>query len=169
MVDQLSRHPELADAWIDGTLRELPEDDGFGFAAFTGLEITPSTGNATRIDADHPAIDESAVDGSAPKRPRTLRSVPDAPKDERPARDAEQEHAERTARADRVVRAGERRDAIRARDRAASALVTAQKRLAGAQELYLRAVADLQAAEADHHATAARHAAAVERVDSLAD
>ena len=38
IVDQLSRHGELLDAWIDGTLRELPETDAFGFAAFTGME-----------------------------------------------------------------------------------------------------------------------------------
>lgn len=167
LVDQLSRHPDLADAWIDGTLRDLPEDDGFGFAAFAGLEITPSSAAnaaATAIDVGHPAAGDPA-----PKRPRTLRSVPDAPRDERPPRDAAQERAERAARADRAVRAAERRDAIRARDRSASALVTAQKRLAGARELYERAVADLQAAEADHEAAAARHAAAVERVESLAD
>jgi hypothetical protein len=170
MVDQLSRHPDLSDAWIDGTLRELPKQDGFGFAAFAGLEVTPS-GQTGRVETGETRKtgDTAETGETPPKRARALRSVPDAPTEDRIARDPDQERADRAARAARVTRANERRDAIRARDRAASALVSAQKRLAGAQELYERALADLQKAEAEHHATAMRHAAAVERVESLAD
>ena len=40
LVDQLSRNPDLADAWIDGTLREMP-DEQFGFGAFDGVVLAP--------------------------------------------------------------------------------------------------------------------------------
>lgn len=149
MVDQLSRHTDLAGAWRDGTLRELPEGDAFGFAAFTGLEM------AARPPREQPV----------PKQ-RALRSVPDAPADTRPVRDLEQERAERAARA---VRAAERRDAIRSRERTASALAAAERRLASVEELFRQAEADLAAARAEHDAAVARHQAAVARVDALAD
>ena len=171
IVDQLSRHPELADAWIDGTLRDLPAEDAFGFAAFAELGLSPSgsrraRGSRESSEGSEAAAADAPLERATAARPRTLRSVPAAPKDERPARDPEQDRAERAARA---ARAAERRDAIRARDRAASALVTAEKRLAGAQELFERAQADLRAAESDHAAASARHASAVERVDRLAE
>lgn len=49
LVDQLSRHADVAKAWIDGTLRDLP-DDSWGFGAFADVEVaaTPSTGKRSR-------------------------------------------------------------------------------------------------------------------------
>jgi hypothetical protein len=49
LVDQLSRHPDVAEAWIGGTLRDLPSDS-WGFGAFTGLEVAaaPPTGKPSR-------------------------------------------------------------------------------------------------------------------------
>ena len=49
LVDQLSRHPDVAEAWIDATLRDLP-GDSWGFGAFTGLEVAaaPPTGKPSR-------------------------------------------------------------------------------------------------------------------------
>ena len=49
LVDQLSRHPDVAEAWIDGTLRDLP-DDSWGFGAFTGVEVAaaPSSDKPSR-------------------------------------------------------------------------------------------------------------------------
>jgi hypothetical protein len=41
IVDQLSRHPEVADSWIDGTLRDLPEEE-FGFGAFDVVAVPAS-------------------------------------------------------------------------------------------------------------------------------
>ena len=38
IVDQLSRHPDLTEAWIDGTLRDLP-DEMLGFAAFADMPV----------------------------------------------------------------------------------------------------------------------------------
>jgi hypothetical protein len=37
IIDQLSRHPDVAEAWTDGTLRDLP-DDTWGFGAFEDME-----------------------------------------------------------------------------------------------------------------------------------
>ncbi|MCB0999346.1 MAG: hypothetical protein KDB40_08630 [Acidimicrobiales bacterium] len=149
IVDRLSRHPELASAWSDGTLRDLPDVDAFGFAAFTGFEPP------TPRPSDRPA-----------RRERALRSVPDAPTDTRPPPDPERDRADRAARA---ARAAERRDAIRARDRAASTLATAERRLASAVEAFRQAESDLATAQAAHDQAAARHEAAVERVDALAE
>ena len=36
IVDQLSRHPDLAESWVDATLRELPDSD-FGFGAIADM------------------------------------------------------------------------------------------------------------------------------------
>ena len=36
MIDQSVAPPELAESWIDGTFRDLP-DDALGFAAFSGF------------------------------------------------------------------------------------------------------------------------------------
>lgn len=49
LVDQLSRHPDVAEVWIDGTLRDLP-DDSWGFGAFADLEVAaaPPTGKPAR-------------------------------------------------------------------------------------------------------------------------
>lgn len=40
LIDQLSRHPEAAASWIDGTLRDLP-DQSIGFDAFANLDLAP--------------------------------------------------------------------------------------------------------------------------------
>ncbi len=52
VVDKLSRHPDVAEAWIDGTLRELP-GDSWGFGAFTDMEVASAqhTGKPSRSDA----------------------------------------------------------------------------------------------------------------------
>ena len=50
IVDQLSRHPDVVDAWIDGTLRDLP-DDTWGFGAFADLEVSATS----RSPAPHKA------------------------------------------------------------------------------------------------------------------
>jgi hypothetical protein len=49
LVDQFSRHPDVAEAWIDGTLRDLP-GDSWGFGAFAGLEVAaaPPTDKPSR-------------------------------------------------------------------------------------------------------------------------
>jgi len=49
LVDRLTRHPELLDAWLDGTLRDVPDDTGFeAFAAFTPVAVArPAVAPAT--------------------------------------------------------------------------------------------------------------------------
>ena len=49
------------------------------------------------------------------------------------------------------------------------ALAAAERRLAGADELFRQALADRDAAQAERDAAAARHDAAVARVDALAE
>ncbi|MCX6521595.1 MAG: hypothetical protein NTZ21_13115 [Actinobacteria bacterium] len=155
IVDQLSRHGELLDPWIDGTLRELPEADAFGFAAFTGMEAP------------------------APRKepaPRRLRSVPDLPReDDGDARERERaaaaerrerERAEREARAARAVAARETRREV---DAALKALAAAQRKVTGAEEAVAAAETLLRAAEADRDDAAARHADASARLAALTD
>ena len=155
IVDQLSRHGELLDAWIDGTLRELPETDAFGFAAFTGMEA--------------PAPRPSPA-------PRRLRSVPDLPReDDGDARERERaaavarrerERAEREARAARAVAARETRREV---DAALKALAAAQRKVTSAEEALHAAETLLRAVEADRDDAAARHADATARLAALTD
>ncbi len=43
IVDRVSRHPELLDDWLDGTLRDVPTDVGFeAFASITPEPRSPS-------------------------------------------------------------------------------------------------------------------------------
>ncbi len=157
IVDQLSRHGELLDAWIVGTLRELPETDAFGFAAFTGMEAP-----APRSE---PA-------------PRRLRSVPDLPRENDDDGDArereraaaaerrERERAEREARAARAVAARETRREV---DAALKALAAAQRKVTGAEETVHAAETLLRAVEAERDEAAARHADATARLAALTD
>lgn len=153
IVDQLSRHGELLDAWIVGTLRELPDTDAFGFAAFTGMEAP------------------------APRKepaPRRLRSVPDLPReDDGDARERERaaavarrerERAEREARAARAVAARETRREV---DSALKALAAAQRKVTDAEEAVQAAETLLRAAETDRDEAAARHADATARLAAL--
>jgi hypothetical protein len=63
-IDQLTRHPELMDPWLDGTLRELPDAGDAGFGALAGLaSVFGDTGGS---------------DAPAPRRPKG-RSATGAP------------------------------------------------------------------------------------------
>ncbi len=70
MIDQLARHPELADAWIDGTLRDLPEA-GSGFEAFAGMELPEpapkGAGSPTTLNERRPSRSRTA-DETVPKQ-----------------------------------------------------------------------------------------------------
>jgi hypothetical protein len=46
IVDQLSRQPDLAEAWIDGTLRD-PPDEVLGFAAFADMPVAATSRGGT--------------------------------------------------------------------------------------------------------------------------
>ena len=67
LVDQLSRHPDIADAWIDGTLRDLP-DDSWGFGAFTDLQV------ATPPRPAKPSRSEAVAQRTTERSTRTARA-----------------------------------------------------------------------------------------------
>ncbi len=156
IVDQLSRHPELASAWIEGTLRRLPEADALGFAAFTGMEM--------------PETSESRPKA---KPVRRLRSVPPLASDsddvvarERAAAELRrsQERAEREARAARAVATREVRRDLEA---AVKAVAAAQRKVTDAEAVAREAETALRALEADRDIAKSRHVEAVNRLAAM--
>ncbi len=154
IVDHLSRRPGLADAWRDGTLRDLddgdPEqEDVFGLGSF-GIELRPSTDRPER----------------RPREERTAQVVPLAGRARRTAEDARAEREARVARAARVVAAREaRREAAAAESR----LGALQRRVDAATDALRDAEAALAAAVAERDEMAARLADARIRLAELGD
>ncbi len=136
IIDQLSRHPDVAATWIDGTLRDLP-DDAFGFAAFTGV---------TETTAKTPASRRSAKPAK-PARPLK------PPADDTTAQPAIDLAAERAARAKRAQLARQARHDVAV---AARQLAAAERRVAAAQATVREAQDALRLAE-DERATAQQH------------
>ncbi|MEO8267061.1 MAG: hypothetical protein ABI706_16275 [Ilumatobacteraceae bacterium] len=146
IIDQLSRHPELADTWIDGTLRDLPEEE-FGFGAFTIVPLT------TEHDAGTPAparrTPASRLPGPRAPGPATRASTDDV--EDRAARIARTQRATQArkdvAAAVREIAAAERRIAVArtAFEAAATELRQAEQKLAGAEERHRDATARLEA------------------------
>ena len=64
IVDQLSRHPELAESWIDGTLRELPEEE-FGFGALGTFNVVPDTPTKSRAEQKTPERKDNRAERAA--------------------------------------------------------------------------------------------------------
>jgi hypothetical protein len=140
VVDQLSRHPELAEAWIDGTLREMP-DEQFGFGAFADVDVSVPSKRATTPKA---------------KPARRAASVP-----AEPMRDLA---AERAARAERAEQA---RQAKKDVADAARELTAAARKVDVARAAVKDAEKELRRAE-DQRATAERrHERAVAHHESL--
>ena len=148
LVDQLSRNPELADAWIDGTLREIP-DEQFGFGAFDGVQLTP------RDDTKAPARSTKA----AKKPPKSSKSDEPAPREE--VRDLAAERAARAKLRDQV------REAKKDVAEAARELTAADRKVTVARAAVKDAEKELRLAE-DRRAAAERdHERAVAYHDSL--
>jgi capsule polysaccharide export protein KpsE/RkpR len=126
IVDQLSRHPELVESWVDGTLRDLPEEE-FGFGAFN-VVATPappqSKGKATKDKLSQPADEISERQASRAERAAKAEAA-------RQARKEAGEAARELDAAERAVRAAE------------TDVRKAEKRLTEAQE-------DRDAAERRH-------------------
>lgn len=140
MVDQLSRHPELADAWIDATLREIP-DDALGFAAFADLPVTARSQTEVPVKA---------------QRARHTKPTPTGRSDDGVA----QRTAERAARAAQAAQARQARHDVTA---AARELAAAERRvdvarsaLRNAEEAMRIADDEREAAEKCHHDATAR-------------
>jgi hypothetical protein len=146
LVDQLSRNPDLADAWIDGTLREIP-DEQFGFGAFAGVELTPRddaekppkkaaakpTAKGSRRDAAPPTADEEVRDLAAERAARARR------------REQEREAKKAVAEAAKDLTAADRKVSV-----ARAALKDAEKQLRLAEEQRATAEREHEKAVAHH-------------------
>ena len=128
IVDRLTRSPEATDAWIDATLRTLPDDAG-GFSAFEGLTL------AAPPPRDRPAPVRRSVAAPRPAAPPEPESAPPRP-----------DPAE-VRRADRLVAAAERdvARATEASERAEAAARTAADEATAARTTLAAAVAELTA------------------------
>jgi hypothetical protein len=152
IIEQLSRDPSVADAWIDGTLRELPDGE-LGFAAFAEMHGM--------------ADDETGPSVVARTRP--------APKT-KPARTSESESkqsaksAEPTeSAADREARAARAEAVKEARKEVASAtrlLAVTERRMTSARNALQDAQDEMRLAEDEHASAVERHAQATARLDS---
>jgi hypothetical protein len=143
MIDQLSRHPELADSWIDGTLRELPEDD-FGFGAFADMEVPD------RSEARAPAKG---------KRSRNTDNAPVGRGEEVPSK----------TRLDGTVRAARAEEARAARKAVAVAareLAVAERDVDTAETAVRKAEKELRAAEASRARAERNHNHATGRLEA---
>jgi hypothetical protein len=147
LVDQLSRNPEVAEAWIDGTLREIP-DEQFGFGAFDGIELT------ARDDATAPAKASGTKKAARPSQ----RAEP-APKEE--VRDLAAERAARAAHREQV------REAKKAVAEAARELTAADRKVSVARAAVRDAEKELRVAEDRRAAAEREHERAVAHHDSL--
>jgi hypothetical protein len=144
LVDQLSRHPELAEAWIDGTLRELPDSE-FGFGSVGDLEISTPPG--------------SVVPTRAKQVAKPGRRAAPAPKE--PARDLA---AERRARAERAEQVRQAKKEVEA---AAREVEAAERRVAAARSGVKEAEKQLRVAEDQRAAATRRHEKAAAHHESL--
>jgi hypothetical protein len=141
LIDQLSRHPDLADTWIDGTLRDLPEEE-FGFGAFTGVSDADDSDPETPVPARRAQAPRRAP-GPATRAPIDV--------EDRAARIARTQRATQArkdvAAASREVAAAERRVAIAraAFEEAETELRQAEQKLAGAVERHGDATARVEA------------------------
>jgi hypothetical protein len=140
LVDQLSRHPELAEAWIDGTLREMPDQE-FGFGAFADVVVSAPSKRET-----------------APKA-KPSRKAAATPAE--PMRDLA---AERAARAERAEQA---RQAKKAVAEAARDLTAADRTVNVARGAVKNAEKELRRAEAQRTAAEREHERAVAHLESL--
>lgn len=145
IIDQLSRHPELAESWIDGTLRDLP-DDSFGFAAFADLEVAESSGAAAKQ--------------AKPDKP-SRRGQGVAPEPAPPSTDKADKASQRSAR---VAETKQARQDVTA---AAREVAAAERRADAARGELRKAQKDAQRAEDELATAQKRHDKAIERLESL--
>jgi hypothetical protein len=147
LVDQLSRHPEVADSWIDGTLREVPEND-FGFGAFADMEVTP------RAKAPESAKATKAPKAVAPK----IRPTRPSPRQTDDVRDLA---------AERARRAEQTRQAKLDVTTAARELTAADRKVDLARAALRKAEKELRLAEEQRDAAGSRHEKATTRLEAI--
>jgi len=130
IVDQLSRHADVVEGWIDATLRDLP-DDAWGFGAFADLEVTAGR--------------QPDVGRTKNAKPRGgPRPTPPAPLDETPAAPTRATRAERTRQARQDVAAAKRD------------VSAAERRVDSARKSVHDAEKEMRQAEAEHAAAEKR-------------
>jgi hypothetical protein len=140
LVDQLSRNPEVADSWIDGTLRELPDSD-FGFGAFANVEVTART--------------------KGPEPAKTTKAKP-AGRSVRPTDgDVRDLAAERAAKAEKT------RQAKQDVSTAARELTAADRKIDLARAALRKAEKELRLAEEERDAAESRHEKATAELEAL--
>lgn len=146
LVDQLSRHGDLIERWLDGTLRDLP-DDSLGFTSFTEMTLParPATANAGK-----PAKEKKPAN-AAPAPAKVSVSAAPAPE---PVRETAEERA---ARAERVARQRQARKDLATTTRE---LITATRRVETATTALQAAQEALRAAEAERTDVKTRRAEA---------
>ena len=142
LVDQLSRHPEVADSWVDGTLRDVPEND-FGFGAFTDVEIT------LRAKASGPA------------------TTTKAPKVTSGGRSSQKADDVRDLAAERAARAEQTRQAKHDVTTAARELTAADRKLDLARAALRKAEKELRLAEEEREAAESRHERACVELEAI--
>ena len=141
IVDQLSRHPELAESWVEATLRELPTSD-FGFGAIADM-------SDAEIFKPQPKAEKRPRKSEAPPQP----AAPDRGVD----------RAARAARADQVRQA--RKDVAAA----VRVLTNAERRLESARAAIADAQQEVAAAEDEHAAAEQRHKKATTQLEAVQD
>ena len=143
LVERLTRHPELLDAWLDATLRVIPEE-GLGFDAFAAFEPPPDRPRAERAERASPPATRAREATVTPIRA----AKPDAQsaRDER-ARAQAQREREQVERAARAAAKAELTAAERAVTAARRTLEIAQRTKDAADEAYDRATAAVREAE----------------------
>lgn len=152
IVEQLSRDPSVADAWIDGTLRELPDGE-LGFAAFAEMQVSAD-------DETGPAMIVRSRPGPKPTPTRTSeRESKQSAKSAEPAESA----GDRAARAARTEEVKEARKAVAT---AARLLAVTERRLTAARNALEDAQDEMRLAEDENTAAAERHAQATARLDA---
>jgi hypothetical protein len=136
VVDQLSRHPDLVEPWINGTLRDVPDDD-FGFGAFADLNV------ATRVKE------------AAPAKPARSR------RPERP-----QVEVVRDLGAERAARTGRIREARKDVSEAAHDVTAAQRRVQTARTAMREAEKEARLSEDALATAERRHAKATAQLEA---
>ena len=140
IVDQLSRHPDLAESWVDATLREVPDSD-FGFGAIADMS-----------DAEIFKPVRKA------KGSRKIEEPPAAPAPDRG-----------TERAVRAVRAEQTRQARKDVAAAVRELAAAERRLDAARAAMDDAKEELDTAEGLHAQAEQQHTTATAVLKALHD
>ncbi len=179
IVAQLVRRPDLADGWINGSLRDLPQH-AQGFDAFADLDVpwrlhvvptSPDSSPASVVPGSAP-VDELAVRRNAARKD----AQSDVEDDYFAKRDRVRLERDDRDRVELARLERELAERVALREKARTAVESAEvelhdvdERLGAAYVVQRSADESVQAAEADQLAARRRHKEAVARLESLDD